>query len=116
MADRVQGGTFLSVSPDGKPADTAKGVAWKACYHEMEHSFLNYLYVSLYVNHRPTHVYFHLRNTKAGTKHYVSMAEDGLVKVTKVRLNGWPWPRFNAEERSVSLPDAQDARLEVVLE
>jgi hypothetical protein len=44
------------------------------------------------------------------------MAEDGLVKVTKVRLNGRPWPRFNAEERSVSLPDAQDARLEVVLE
>jgi len=114
--DRVQGGTFLSVSPEGEPADTTKAVAWKACYHEMEHSFLNYLYVSLYVNHKPAHVYFHLRATKAGTKHYVSMAEDGLVKVTGVKLNGRPWPGFNAEDRSVSLPDAKDARLEVTLE
>jgi hypothetical protein len=116
IVDHIQGGTFLSVSPDGEPADTAKAVAWKACYHEMEHSFLNYLYVSLYVNHKPAHVYFHLRATKAGTKHYVSMAEDGLVKVTHVKLNGRPWPGFNSEERSVSLPDAKDARLEVTLE
>jgi hypothetical protein len=39
-----------------------------------------------------------------------------LVKVTGVKPNGQPWPGFNAEERSVSLPDAKDARLEVTLE
>lgn len=116
IVDREHGGTFLSVSAEGEPADTTKAAAWKASYHEMEHSFLNYLYVSLYVNHKPARVYFHLRDTKAGTKHYVSMAEDGLVKVTGVKLNGRPWPGFNAAERSVSLPDAKDVRLEITLE
>lgn len=116
LVDRIHGGTFLSVSPGGEPAETAKSAPWKASYHEMEHFLLNYLYLNLYVNHKPARVDFHLRDTKAGTKHYVSMAEDSLVKVTGVKLNGKPWPKFNPDQRSVTLPDAKNLRLEVMLE
>jgi mannose/cellobiose epimerase-like protein (N-acyl-D-glucosamine 2-epimerase family) len=44
FVDREYGGSFLDVTPEGTPLTSNKAAAWKASYHEMENSLLNYLY------------------------------------------------------------------------
>jgi len=98
------------------PAFVARlAMAWKASYHEMENALLNYLYLNIYVNHKPATLYFNIKNSQAGTKHFVSIIEDPSVQVIAVKMNGKPWKSFNAGERSVDLPEGKDLSLEVTL-
>ena len=90
FVDRKYGGVYQAVSPSGSPLITGKAVAWKASYHEMENALLNYFYLNLYVNHKPATLYFHIKNSKPDTKHYVSLAEDPNVKITGVKINDKP--------------------------
>ncbi len=113
--DRELGGVFRTVSAAGVPIDSEKAIVWKASYHEMEHSLLNYLYLNLYVSHKPAVLHFLLRDTKAQSRHVVSLAEDPSVRIGSVRIDGKPWTRFNAEERYVVLPEAKEVTLEVTL-
>jgi mannobiose 2-epimerase len=115
FVDSRYGGVYQTVSPAGTPLSTGKAVAWKASYHEMENSLLSYFYLNLYVNHRTATLFFHLRNSGRDTKHYVSLAEDPDVKITRVKINGRAWKSYNAEERYVILPEAEDLRMEVTL-
>ena len=115
LVDRELGGVFQTVSAEGIPRDSNKAVVWKASYHEMEHALLNYLYLNLYVHHKPAVLHFLLRNTKAQSKHFVSLAEDPTVQISAVRLNGKSWSSFDARERSVILPEAKEVKLEVTL-
>ncbi len=115
LVDRDLGGVFQTVSADGIPLDSNKAVVWKASYHEMEHALLNYLYLNLYVHQKPAMLHFLLRNTKARSRHFVSLAEDPSVAIGAVRLNGQPWTSFDAKERSVILPEANEVKLEVTL-
>ncbi len=115
LVDRELGGVFQTVSADGIPMDSNKAVVWKASYHEMEHALLNYLYLNLYVHHKPAVLHFLLRNTKARTKHFVSLAEDPSVEIGAIKLNGEVWTSFDARERSVILPEAKEVKLEVTL-
>jgi mannose/cellobiose epimerase-like protein (N-acyl-D-glucosamine 2-epimerase family) len=116
FVDREYGGVYQTVSPAGVPLATGKAVAWKASYHEMENSLLSYFYLNLYVNHRTATLFFHIRNSKPDTKHYVSLAEDPDVKITRVKINGRAWKSYNAEERYVILPEAEDLKMEVTLD
>jgi uncharacterized protein YyaL (SSP411 family) len=115
FVDGKYGGVYQTVSPSGSPISTGKAVVWKASYHEMENALLNYFYLNLYVNHKPATLYFHIKNPSPGTKHYVSLAEDQNVIITGVKINGEPWESFNAKERYVELPDAEDIKMEVNL-
>jgi hypothetical protein len=60
-------------------------------------------------------LHFLLRNTKAQSKHFVSLVEDPTVQIGAVRLNGKSWTSFDARERSVILPEAKEVKLEVTL-
>jgi mannose/cellobiose epimerase-like protein (N-acyl-D-glucosamine 2-epimerase family) len=115
FVDKEYGGVFLNVTPSGQPVEKNKALPWKASYHEMENALLNYLYLTLYVNHKPAILYFHIRNSMPQSKHFVSIAEDSSVTITDVKINGKLWNSFNAAERSVTLPDNKDLIMKVTL-
>ncbi|MEI8226590.1 MAG: AGE family epimerase/isomerase, partial [Bacteroidota bacterium] len=115
FVDKEYGSVFLNVSPTGIPGSTDKAVVWKASYHEMENALLNYLYLNLYVNHKPATLYFHIMNSSSQSKHFVSLAEDPSVQITGVKINGSSWKSFDAAERSVILPEGKDLKMEVTL-
>jgi mannose/cellobiose epimerase-like protein (N-acyl-D-glucosamine 2-epimerase family) len=115
FVDATYGGVYQSVSPSGNPVISGKAVVWKASYHEMENALLNYLYLNLYVNHKPATLYFHLKNSDPQTRHYVSLAEDPNVIISRVKINGKNWSSFNAEEKYVNLPESEDIIMEVTL-
>ena len=115
LMDTKFGGAFMTVSPDGVPIDSEKAVVWKASYHEMEHALLNYLYLNLYVNHKPAVLHFQFWDTKSQSRHFVSPAEDPSAQIGSVKLNGAVWTSFNARERYVILPEAKEINLEVTL-
>jgi cellobiose epimerase len=112
--DHRYGGVFQSVTKGGEPVVSSKAMAWKTSYHEMENALLNYLYLSLYVNDKTAGLYFHIRNTSAGKKHFVSLAEGKDVVIRSVTINGHRWNDFDSDERSVSLP-VGDLKIKVVL-
>ena len=111
--DHEYGGVFLGVTPEGSlVGEGQKAEAWQTSYHEIEHGFLNYLYLNLYVNKRPVVLHFKLDGPK---KHFVSPVDDPLVRISGVRINGKPWTNFDAQERSITLPDGKDLKVEVTL-
>jgi len=114
--DSEYGGAFLSVSPSGEVLTTGKASPWKASYHEIETALLNYLYLNLYVNHKPALLYFHISNAAEGSKHFVSLAEDSSVTISKVTINGKTWKSFDPVERSVTLPRGSDLKMKVTLQ
>lgn len=113
FVDKQFGAVFLNVTANGVPITTNKAVAWKASYHEMENALLNYLYLNLYVSHKPASLYFHIKNSSGRTKYFVSIAEDSSVQISSVKINGKAWKSFNAAERYVNLPEGKDLKMEV---
>jgi uncharacterized protein YyaL (SSP411 family) len=115
FVDKEYGGVFMNVTPAGLPVTTNKAFAWKASYHEMENALLNYLYLNLYIDHKPAILHFHIKNAAAQSKHYVSLAENTTVQIISVNINGKPWKSFNSAERSVILPAGKNLQMEVTL-
>jgi mannobiose 2-epimerase len=114
--DSKYGGAFLSVSPSGEVLTSGKASPWKASYHEMETALLNYLYLNLYVNHKPAVLYFHISNAAEGSKHFVSLAEYPSVIISNVTINGKVWKSFDPVERSVTLPGGSNLKMKVTLQ
>ena len=113
FVDHEYGGVFLGVTPDGSlVGDGQKAEPWQTSYHEIEHGFLNYLYLNLYVNKRPVALHFKLDGPG---KHFVSPVDDPSVRISEVRINGKKWTDFDARERSVTLPDGKGLKVEVTL-
>ena len=113
FVDHEYGGVFIGVTPDGSlVGDGQKAAPWQTSYHEIEHGFLNYLYLNLYVNKRPVALHFKLNGPG---KHFVSPVDDASVRISNVRINGKPWTNFDAEERSVTLPDGKGLKVVVTL-
>ncbi len=113
--DREKGGVFGSVAPDGAligPGRKASDGEWHTSYHEMEHALLNYLYLSLYVQHRPAVLHFKFDGPAT---HYVSFVDDPAVRIAEVKMDGRPWKDFDARDRSVSVPDGAGHIVEVTL-
>lgn len=111
--DHKYGGVFLGVNPDGSLLGNGdKAASWHTSYHEIEHGFLNYLYLNLYVNKQPVKLHFKLDGPK---KHFVSPVDDPKVQISGVRINGKPWTNFDAKERSITLPAGKRMDVEVKL-
>lgn len=114
--DSEYGGVFANVSREGALVDERrKAFVWKTSYHEVEHGLLNYLYLNLYLNHKPAVLHFKLNGDEGTRKHFVSLVDDPGVELAGVRINNKPWSEFDAQERSVSLPAGKDLRVEVTL-
>ncbi|MBA7585068.1 hypothetical protein ES708_27038 [subsurface metagenome] len=109
--DGEYGGVFLGVTPDGSFLGKGeKAGSWHTSYHDIEHGFLNYLYLNLFVNKKPVVLYFELDGPK---KHFVSPVDDPKVQITSVRINGKPWADFDTRERSITLPAGKKLKVEV---
>lgn len=59
FVDDKYGGTVLSATLGGKIDRGDKAVRTKTSYHAMEHALLNYLYLSLWVEHKPVELHFY---------------------------------------------------------
>jgi mannose/cellobiose epimerase-like protein (N-acyl-D-glucosamine 2-epimerase family) len=112
--DGEYGGVFPSVAPDGTPTDTRKARPWKTSYHELEHELLVDLYHTLYVDENPVDLHFRLDGGD-GRTHYVSPVDDPDVRVAGVTVDGEPHDRFDASDRSVTLPPADNLDVTVTL-
>lgn len=114
--DSEYGGVFGNVSREGAlVGEGNKAVVWKTSYHEVEHGLLNYLYLNLYLNHKPAVLHFKLNGDEGARKHFVSLVDDPAVEIAGVKINDQPWSEFDARERSVTLPAGKDLRVEVTL-
>jgi cellobiose epimerase len=110
------GGGFSTVSREGvMKGDGRKASPWNTSYHDVEHGLLNYLYLNLYVNDQPVVLHFRLDGGEGGKRHFVSLADDPTVEIASVQIDGQPWDDYDAKERSVSLPQGDDLRVEVTL-
>ncbi|HHV58907.1 MAG TPA: hypothetical protein GXX49_01145 [Clostridiaceae bacterium] len=113
IRDTEYGGIFAAVSPGGEPdSDDRKARPWRTSYHEMEHSLLNYLYLSAYLHKQPAVLYFKLDSDEPSKKFYISLFDDPSVRLTEVKVNGRPWQDFDPEERSLTLPEGKGYRVE----
>jgi mannose/cellobiose epimerase-like protein (N-acyl-D-glucosamine 2-epimerase family) len=111
--DKKNGGIFFGVTPDGLLLGKGeKAGAWHTSYHEIEHGFLNYLYLNLYVNKKPVVLHFKLDGPK---KHFVSPVDEQKVQITEVLINGKPWTNFNARKCSITLPAVKKMNVQVTL-
>jgi len=113
--DSQSGACFLSVNQEGTLRKGDKAVRTKTSYHSLEHSLLNYLYLSLWFNHKPVNLYFAVDNPK-GQKLYPLPVENSGVKITTVLINGSPWPHYGSDRPWIQLPTTGPSRIQVTLE
>ena len=114
--DTENGGIFPAVSPQGTIMGAGeKASSWHTSYHEIEHGLLNYLYLNLYVNRQPAELHFNIKEARALQKHYVSLVDDPSVRIGGVKIGDESWTDFNAEERSVTLPEGKNLRMKITL-
>jgi len=115
--DRENGDTYTSVYPDGEAKDSTKANPYKTSYHSIEHCLLNYLYLSFWVNNEPVTLYFHIVQQKHGDLLFPIPVEDMNITVRSAKYEGSSGKgRLTYNERSVSLPEAESARVMVTIE
>ena len=111
--DHEYGGIYLGVAPDRSfMGKGEKAGSWHTSFHEIEHGFLNYLNLNLFVNKKPVVLHFKLDGPK---KHFVSPVSDPEVLIASVRIDGKPWTNYDAKERSITLPAGKNIDIEVTL-
>ena len=114
--DKKEGGAFLSCNLNGSIHDGTKATSSKTSYHSMEHCMLNYIYLRLWVEKRPVHLFFAIAPRNSSIKHYVVPIEDREVRIQGVEVDGLPWLDFNPKLGYVSLPPGGSRKLQVALE
>lgn len=115
--DHTYGGTYVSVTHSGEVKDSAKGTPYKACYHSMEHSLLNYAYFNFWVTHQPVELHFSIRTDEKGDTLYPSPVEDRDIAVTHAmaKHNG-KGDKLDAFGQAVVLPGSKDLNVTVTLQ
>ncbi|HEY1406853.1 MAG TPA: AGE family epimerase/isomerase [Spirochaetota bacterium] len=106
---------FAWVSPNGADARMQKADLYKAMYHTMEHSLMNYLNLSFYVKKQDAPLYFNLSSDYDGERHYVKIIEDPSVVLKKVEIDGKEWMRFDSKECCIFMPKGQKMKVKVWL-
>lgn len=98
----------------GGVSDGAKGKRSKTSYHSLEHSFLLYLYLNLWVNDKP--VSLHYRMTEpAGERLYPLPIEELTPEVNRVTINGTTQTPPESGSGWVSLPETGPVEVNVEL-
>lgn len=114
--DRIHGDTHLSVLQDGAIKESHKANRYKASYHSMEHSLLNYLYLENWVHHKPLTLFFKLDTAKAGEAFYPLPIESTDLKITSIQINNKNVEATITREGYITLPELKDTRIEVHLQ
>ncbi len=115
--DRENGDTYTSVNLTGEAKDSTKANPYKTSYHSIEQCLLNYLYLNFWVNHKPVKLHFNIYKPRQGDLLFPIPVEDMNITVVDAQYVGSPGegrPTYN--ERSVSLPEAESAKVIVTVE
>ncbi len=114
--DRDNGDTFTSVYHNGVAKDSTKANPYKTSYHSIEQCLLNYLYLSFWVNHELVRLHFRIMDPREGDLLFPVLVEDMDVVVRDARHEGTSGnEKLTFSERTVSLPEADIARITVTL-
>ena len=85
--DKDWGDTFLSVYLDGRIKDGTKANRFKASYHNLEHSLLNYLYLNLWVARKPAELHFLVAKRSQAMNLRPIPVEDRSIGIDRIRIN-----------------------------
>lgn len=114
--DRDNGDTFTSVCHNGVAKDSTKANPYKTSYHSIEQCLLNYLYLSFWVNHEPVRLHFRIIHPREGDLLLPVLVEDMDIVVRDARYEGISGNEtLTFSERTVTLPEADIARITVTL-
>lgn len=102
--DEELGGSPTRAHLDGYVTDGAKGKRSKTSYHSMEHSLLNYMYLSLWVNDTPITLHYQIENPGGG-RLYPLLIEDLNPEIEGVSINGTSRRSENTSGEGLRLPD-----------
>jgi len=115
--DRGNGDTYTSVYLDGEAKDSTKANPYKTSYHSIEHCLLNYLYLNFWVNHEPVTLHFNIIQPQEGNLLFPIPVEDMNIGVKDAEYEGTSGKgKLTYNERTVSLPAAETARVIVTIE
>jgi len=115
--DPKSGDTFLSVNRDGSVRDSIKANRFKTSYHSMEHSFLNYIYLSSWVNHEKFKLFFLIDPETEADRFYPVPVEDPDICVRNILWQGEEKKNLLTADRvAVFIDDHSVSRISVVLE
>lgn len=81
--DRKYGDTYMSVGLTGEEKDARKANPYKTSYHSMEQCLLNYVYLSLWVNHEPVALYFSINTERERDTLYPNPVEDRDIRIMR---------------------------------
>ncbi|MFH0992484.1 MAG: AGE family epimerase/isomerase [bacterium] len=104
LLDKEHGDTYLSVDLEGRIVDGTKANRFKASYHNMEHCFLNYLALEMWLNHNPVQLHYSLTSSQQDDKLYPILLEDPSIHIGRVTINGKEWNTIDRRTSFISLP------------
>lgn len=114
--DEQYGGTVLKADFEGNIEKGAKAVRTKTAYHAMEHGLLNYLYLRLWVEGKPAKLHYQLSNTEQGQTFHPLFLANPQAQIKLVTINGEVWNQFDPEEQTITLPEADNLKIQVKLQ
>lgn len=115
--DQKSGDTFLSVNRDGSVRDSTKANRFKTSYHSMEHCFLNFIYLSSWINHGKFRLFFSIDPEAEDDRLYPVPVEDPGIQISDIRWQGEQKKNLmTADREAVIIDDHSMSRISVVLE
>ena len=97
-----------------RSADGAKGKRTKTSYHSLEHSFLLYLYLDLWVNDESVSLHYRMAEP-AGERLYPLPIEDLTPQVNRVTIDGTTQTPPESGPGWVPLPETGPVEVNVEL-
>lgn len=114
FVDKEHGGTMLRAHLDGGVADGTKAVRTKTSYHAMEHSFLAYLYLSLWENDSSATLHYQIDNPE-GRRLYPLPIEDLTPSIQRTVINDSPQASPDTVDGALQLPTEGPATITIDL-
>lgn len=108
--DRQKGDTHFSVLVDGTVKDYRKANQFKASYHSMEHSMLNFFYLGCRIDPRPFTLHFRITSRAGEVLHPIPIEMSDMA-IDQVRISGRVIP--SAHDEFVILPALEQAEVSV---
>lgn len=116
IIDTIHGDTYFRISRQGEVLDSIKANPYKTSYHSMEHGFLNYLYLKLWLQDQAVELYFHSRHPEQKKMLRPVPVEDMNICIRKIVRDDESFvPPDNECVREVLLPPLKQPEIKVLL-
>jgi len=114
--DKEKGDTHFSVYENGEVKDHLKANRYKSSYHNVEHAWLNFLYLSRWVNKKPFTLYFKIHSSVEGERLYPLPVEGSDATISDVTMNGKDYEAGSSSTAgSITLPALKSTSVSVTI-